>query len=49
MTPARLLLPALRWDEVHGFQRQWEEIERHLERGSAASSSSAARPARCAT
>jgi beta-glucosidase-like glycosyl hydrolase len=33
MTPARLLLPALRWDEVHGYQRQWEDIERHLEAG----------------
>lgn len=33
MNVARLLLPALRWDAEHGFQRQWDGIERALDLG----------------
>lgn len=33
MEIGRLLLPALRWDAEHGFQRAWDEIERALELG----------------
>ncbi len=33
MNVARLLLPAVRWSAEHGFHREWEGIERALERG----------------
>lgn len=33
MKLARLLLPAVRWNTEHGFQRQWPQIERAIDRG----------------
>ena len=33
MSLARLLFPAVRWSSEHGFHREWEAIERALERG----------------
>lgn len=33
MSAARLLFPAVRWSSEHGFHREWEAIERALDRG----------------
>jgi beta-glucosidase-like glycosyl hydrolase len=30
LKPARLIFPALRWSETHGFNHEWEQIDRGL-------------------